>query len=190
MVGRASLRHSRAQRMTLALYLLCTALNCRLPAVQLCAKPNPHSAFGAACLLPVLAIKRTGACRQLHQQSGLDEVFGEYNPEERDPSASMLRIEGRRWDEAKLERGCQMMSEGIGLKVAARDVRSMSLVCLRSVFMCGLCRFACNPIWCYACDRHISGHWVEDACMRLYQPCAGMHCLRMQLCAAGRGAHG
>lgn len=44
-----------------------------------------------------------------------------YNPEERDPSHTQLRIASKQaWDEDRLEAGCQMLNEGIGRKKAAQ----------------------------------------------------------------------
>jgi hypothetical protein len=75
--------------------------------------------------------KRAARCRQLHAASAdVAEMVGEYNPHERDPSASMLRIAGRGWNEENLERGCEMLNRGIGLKTAAKDVRRCRAVIL------------------------------------------------------------
>jgi hypothetical protein len=61
--------------------------------------------------------------RHLHQQGGIvTDMVGKYDPNERDPSMTMLRIATRDWDTAKLEAGCKLLNEGIGLNKAARQV--------------------------------------------------------------------
>ena len=63
-------------------------------------------------------------CRQLHNQKHVQELglLREYDPEERDPSHTQLRIAMRQvWCEEKLEKGCEMLNRGIGQKTAARE---------------------------------------------------------------------
>lgn len=71
-------------------------------------------------------------CRVLHEQGGIvTDMVGEYNPNKRDPSATMMRIATLDWETEKLDEGCRMLDEGIGLKQAARRVRSVHCLLLR-----------------------------------------------------------
>jgi hypothetical protein len=68
-------------------------------------------------------IAKCATCRQLHQQRQIQEldILHEYNPNERDPSHTQLRIAAKQaWDEDKLEEGCKMLNQNIGFKTAAR----------------------------------------------------------------------
>lgn len=62
-------------------------------------------------------------CRQLHNQKQIQDlgILHDYNPQEKDPSHTQLRIAAKQaWDEDKLEIGCKLLNEGKGQKFAAR----------------------------------------------------------------------
>lgn len=69
-------------------------------------------------------------CRALHQQEGIAEMVGQYNPDKVDPSAAMMNLAVRGWDSKKLDYGCKLLQEGYGQKAAAREV-----CCWRLLFM-------------------------------------------------------
>ena len=67
------------------------------------------------------------ACREMHAHKDIKEMVGEYDPRVPDVSHAMIRIETRRFNHERLEEGARMMDQGIGLKNAARAVRSTSM---------------------------------------------------------------
>jgi hypothetical protein len=70
----------------------------------------------------VLAVRML-RCRQIHSQGGtVTQMIGAYNPNERDPSHSMLRIATREWDTDRLEEGCRLVEQGMSERLAARQV--------------------------------------------------------------------
>lgn len=63
----------------------------------------------------------------MHAHKDIKEMVGEYDPHVPDVSHAMIRIETRRFNHERLEEGARMMDQGIGLKNAARAVRSTSM---------------------------------------------------------------
>jgi hypothetical protein len=61
-------------------------------------------------------------CRELHQQPLVRDLIGEYRSDERDPSATMINIALRGFDEERMRKACQLMDRGKGLKAAAAEV--------------------------------------------------------------------
>jgi len=61
-------------------------------------------------------------CRTLHQQHGIAQLVGEYNPSKPDPSQAMIQVATRPWDSDNLEYGCKLLMRGVGLRTAAREV--------------------------------------------------------------------
>eukprot|EP00892_Ulva_mutabilis_P005063 jgi/Ulvmu1/2929/UM149_0008.1 len=57
----------------------------------------------------------------LHQQAGIADMVGEYDPERPDPSHAMIRVAARKWNSEKLEYGCKLLQRGVGVKIAARE---------------------------------------------------------------------
>jgi hypothetical protein len=50
------------------------------------------------------------------------DLIGEYRSDERDPSATMINIALRGFDEERMRKACQLMDRGKGLKAAAAEV--------------------------------------------------------------------
>jgi hypothetical protein len=66
-------------------------------------------------------------CREMFENDRfLAERIGEYDPNAPDVADAQLSVMRREWDDERLKHGCDLLSQGIGLKNAARKVCSYS----------------------------------------------------------------